>query len=178
MAERPNQNYEQRDIDSRGPKFRIDVNNPQMGERGTNVFLQYAVTDDNSRQFASLDESGTFRVHNEKDIEIISGEKLRGDVGIEIATLKGHIEITCQGDGNILIKGSNVVVEAREDISLKAGRNISLSASQTGNLRGNKVQASGQSGNIMKAIGHVTGGVGSFVQRAFSKTQVGGDSLI
>ena len=178
MAERPNQNYEQRDIDSRGPKFRIDVNNPQMGERGTNVFLQYAVTDDNSRQFASLDESGTFRVHNEKDIEIISGEKLRGDVGIEIATLKGHIEITCQGDGNILIKGSNVVVESREDISLKAGRNISLSASQTVNLRGNKVQASGQSGNIMKAIGHVTGGVGSFVQRAFSKTQVGGDSLI
>ena len=178
MAERPNQNYEQRDIDSRGPKFRIDVNNPQMGERGTNVFLQYAVTDDNSRQFASLDESGTFRVHNEKDIEIISGEKLRGDVGIEIATLKGHIEITCQGDGNILIKGSNVGVEAREDISLKAGRNISLSASQTVNLRGNKVQASGQSGNIMKAIGHVTGGVGSFVQRAFSKTQVGGDSLI
>jgi len=178
MAERQNQNHEQRDILSLGPKFRIDVNNPQMGERGTNVFLQYAVTDDNSRQFASLDESGTFRVHNEKDIEIISGQKLKGDVGIEIATLKGSIEITCQGDGNILIKGSNVVVEAREDISLKAGRNISLSASQTVNLRGNKVQASGQTGNIMKAIGHVTGGVGSFVQRAFSKTQVGGDRLI
>ena len=70
------------------------------------------------------------------------------------------------------------MVEAREDISLKAGRNISLNASQTVNLRGNKVQASGQSGNIMKAIGHVAGGVGSFVQRAFSKTQVGGDSLI
>ena len=178
MAERSNQNHEQRDILSLGPKFRIDVNNPQMGERGTNVFLQYAVTDDNSRQFASLDESGTFRVHNEKDIEIISGQKLKGDVGIEIATLKGSIEITCQGDGNILIKGSNVVVEAREDISLKAGRNISLSASQTVNLRGNKVQASGQSGNIMKAMGPVTGGVGSFVQRAFSKTQVGGDRLI
>ena len=46
------------------------------------------------------------------------------------------------------------------------------------NLKGNKVQASGQTGNIMKAIGNVTGGVGSFVQRAFSKTQVGGDRLI
>ena len=178
MAERPNQNYEQRDILSLGPKFRIDTNNPQMGERGTNVFLQYAVTDDNCRQFSSLDESGAFRVHNEKDIEIVSGRKLKGDVGIQIATLKGSIEITCEGDGNILIKGSNIVVEAREDISLKAGRNISLSASQTVNLRGNKVQASGQTGNIMKAIGHVTGGVGSFVQRAFSKTQVGGDSLL
>ena len=108
MAERPNQNYEQRDILSLGPKFRIDTNNPQMGERGTNVFLQYAVTDDNSRQFSALDESGSFRVHNEKDIEIVSGRKLKGDVGIQIATLKGSIEITCEGDGNILIKGSNI----------------------------------------------------------------------
>jgi len=178
MAERPNQNYEQRDIDSRGPKFRIDVNNPQMGERGTNVFLQYAVTDDNSRQFSALEESGRFLLHNEKDIEIVSGRKIKGDVGIQIETLKGHIEITCEGDGDIKIKGSNIVIEAREDISLKAGRNISLSASQTVNLRGNKVQASGQTGNIMKAIGHVTGSVGSFVQRAFSKSKVGGDSLI
>ena len=178
MSERQDQNYEQRIIESFGPKFRIDVNNPQMGEKGTNVFLQYAVTDDNSRQFTALDESGKFMCHNEKDIEIISGRKTKNDVGIEIATLKGSIEITCQGDGNILIKGSNVVVEAREDISLKAGRNISLSASQTVNLSGNKVQASGQGGNIMKAIGHVTGSVGSFVQRAFSKSKVGGDSLI
>jgi len=30
----------------------------------------------------------------------------------------------------------------------------------------------------MKAIGHVTGSVGSFVQRAFSKSKVGGDSLL
>ena len=129
MSERQDQNHEQRIIESFGPKFRIDVNNPQMGEKGTNVFLQYAVTDDNSRQFTALDESGKFMCHNEKDIEIISGRKTKSDVGIEIATLKGSIEITCQGDGNILIKGSNVVVEAREDISLKAGRNISLSAS-------------------------------------------------
>ena len=177
MAERPNQNFEARDIDSKGPKFRIDVNNPQMGERGTNVFLQYAFTDDNSRQFTALDESGRFMCHNEKDIEIISGPKFKGDVGIQIATLKGSIEITCQENGNILIKGDNIVLEASEDISLKAGRNISLNASQTVNLSGNKVQASGQTGNNMKAIGHVTGGVGSFVQRVFSQSKVGGDSL-
>ena len=175
---RENKNHEQRVIQSFGPKFRIDVNGTLMGQKGTNVYLLYAVTDDNSTQFQALSESGQFMLHNEKDIEIVAGSKLKKDVGIEIKTLKGNIEITCQGDGNILIKGSNVVIDASEDISLRAGRNISLSASQTVNLRGNKVQASGQTGNIMKAIGHVTGGVGSFVQRAFSKTQVGGDRLI
>ncbi len=175
---RENKNHEQRVIQSFGPKFRIDVNGTLMGQKGTNVYLLYAVTDDNSTQFQALSESGQFMLHNEKNIEIVAGPKLKGDVGIDIKTMKGNIEITCQGDGNVLIKGSNIVIDASEDISLKAGRNISLSASQTVNLRGNKVQASGQTGNIMKAIGHVTGGVGSFVQRAFSKTQVGGDRLI
>ena len=32
MAERENQNWERRVIDSFGPKYSIDVNNPQMGE--------------------------------------------------------------------------------------------------------------------------------------------------
>ena len=41
MAERPNQNHEQRDILSLGPKFRIDTNNPQMGERGTHPSVGY-----------------------------------------------------------------------------------------------------------------------------------------
>ena len=94
MAERPNQNYEQRIIDSFGPKFRIDVNSPLMGEKGTNVYLMYAVTDDNSRQFSALNESGRFMLHNEKDIEIVAGPKLKGDVGIDIKTMKGNIEIT------------------------------------------------------------------------------------
>ena len=37
MAEKPNQNWEARTIDSKGPKFRIDVNNPQMGADGPNT---------------------------------------------------------------------------------------------------------------------------------------------
>ena len=39
MAERENQNWERRLIDSFGPKYSIDVNNPQMGENGTKCFL-------------------------------------------------------------------------------------------------------------------------------------------
>jgi hypothetical protein len=37
MAERPNQNWEGRNIDARGPKFRIDSANPQMGSNGSEV---------------------------------------------------------------------------------------------------------------------------------------------
>ena len=41
MSDRPNQNWEARDIDSRGSKFRIDVNNPQMGDDGYNAYIMY-----------------------------------------------------------------------------------------------------------------------------------------
>ena len=45
MAEKSNQNWEARRIDSKGPKFRLDEKNPQMGSDGPNTYLQYAVTD-------------------------------------------------------------------------------------------------------------------------------------
>ena len=46
MAERQNQVIgECRTIDTRGPSFRIDVCNPQMGSDGTNVYMMYSVTD-------------------------------------------------------------------------------------------------------------------------------------
>ena len=69
MTERLDQNWEARMIDSRGPKFRLDINNPQMGEDGANVFLQYAVTDNKETNFCALSESGTYRLHNERTIE-------------------------------------------------------------------------------------------------------------
>ena len=46
MGERTNQNWEGRYCESRGPKYRLDTANPQMGTDGTQVFLRYAVTDD------------------------------------------------------------------------------------------------------------------------------------
>jgi hypothetical protein len=178
MAERKNQNWEGRVADTYGPKYSLDVNNPQMGEKGTNVFLQRATTDNEVRQFCALDEDGNYYVHNEGNVEIVAGKKVNGAVGINIASQKANIAITCTGDGDILIKGSSVVIQAREDISLKAGRNISLNAPQTINLNSNKVQANGKIGNIMAAIFHVLGGAGgSFVGRVFSKSRVGRDKL-
>ena len=125
MAEKPNQNWEARMIDSRGPKFRLDVNNPQMGEDGANVFLQYAVTDNKETNFCALSESGTYRLHNERTIEIVSGSKNSpSDVGVKISSIKGDIIINVVKNGDIRISGGSITVQANEEIDLKAGRNI------------------------------------------------------
>lgn len=172
MAERSNQNWEQRIVDSRGPKFRLDVNNPQMGSDGTNVYLMYAVTDNKVKQFSSLSESGTYRLHNEKSIEIVAGSKNSGtDTSISISSLEGDITISVAGNGQVKIKGGSVIVQADEDIDLKAGRNITLNAAQRILLRATKVDAKGLLGNLISKTS------GTFLQRIFKPTYVGPDYL-
>ena len=172
MAEKPNQNWEQRVIDSRGPKFRIDVNNPQMGADGPNTYLQYAVTDNKDKQFSALSESGVFRLHNERTIEVVAGSKNSGsDKGFIIESIEGNIEITVMGNGQVKISGGSVIVQADEDIDLKAGRNINLNAASTVTLKGIKVQAVGLIGNLIEKT------VGGFLQRVFKGSYVGEDYL-
>ena len=172
MTERLDQNWEARMIDSRGPKFRLDINNPQMGEDGANVFLQYAVTDNKETNFCALSESGTYRLHNERTIEIVSGSKNSpSDVGIKISSIKGDIVINVVKNGDIRISGGSVTVQANEDIDLKAGRNITLNAGSRILLRGLRVDAFGFLGNL------VANTVGTWLQQIFKPTFVGEDYL-
>ena len=70
-----NYNWEARDILSLGPKFRIDTNNPQVGANGSDVYNFYAVTDENNQCVLGLTEGGRLSIYNDKDIEIIAGNK-------------------------------------------------------------------------------------------------------
>tara|TARA_B100000575_G_scaffold282943_1_gene275252 strand:- start:505 stop:1086 length:582 start_codon:yes stop_codon:yes gene_type:complete len=172
MAKKENQNWEQRIVDSRGPKFRIDVNNPQMGSDGTNVFLMYAVTDNKETHFSALSESGTYRLHNERTIEIVAGSKnRRSDEGIIIESARGDIVIDVAKSGDIRISGGNVTVQAKKDINFKAGRNIILKAGSRILLKGLKVDAKGLLGNLISKT------AGTFLQRVFKPTAVGDDYL-
>ena len=88
----PEQNWEGRDIDSRGPKFRIDVNNPEMGDAGKNAYLQVGTTENDTTQFCALSETGTYMLHNEKSIEIVSAEPTSSNTAIKISAQKGNFE--------------------------------------------------------------------------------------
>jgi len=172
MAEKPNQNWEQRVIDSRGPKFRLDVNNPQMGADGPNTYLMYAVTDNKDKQFSALSESGVYRLHNERTIEVVAGSKNSGsDTSVKISSVEGDITITVMGNGQVKISGGSVIVQADEDIDLKAGRNITLNAASTVTLKGTKVQAVGLIGNLIENT------IGAWLQRVFKGSYVGEDYL-
>ena len=163
MGTRPNENWEARTIDSRSPKFRIDVANPEMGAEGADVYKIYAVTDNTDVNLCSLSEGGKYKIHNDKSLEIVAGmTNTEGAVDIVIAGMKGDVVITAMRDGQVKIKGANIVLQADEDIDLIAGRNINVNGKAKVMLKGNKVQADGLIGNLVEETS------GSFVMRVFN----------
>ena len=168
MGTRPNENWEGRTIDSRSPKFRIDVANPEMGAEGADVYKIYAVTDNNDVNLCSLSEGGKYKIHNDKSIEIVAGmTNTEGGVDIVISGMKGDVIITAMKDGQVKIKGANIVLQADEDIDLIAGRNININGKAKVLLKGNKVHADGLMGNLVESTS------GSFIMRIFE----GGSSM-
>ena len=163
------QNWERRDICSYGPKFRIDTNSPQMGGNGTNVYALYATTDNKDVNLTGLTECGTYRIWNDRSIEFIAGNKdSSAGVDIVIAGMSGDITITAMRNGSVKIKGKNIVIEADEDIDLKAGRNINVNGKSRVLLKGNTCEAKGLLGNLVPK---------SFGASAFAGSFVGGDIL-
>ena len=163
------QNWERRDICSYGHKFRIDTNSPQMGGNGTNVYALYATTDNKDVNLTGLTECGTYRIWNDRSIEFIAGNKdSSAGVDIVIAGMSGDITITAMRNCSVKIKGKNIVIEADEDIDLKAGRNINVNGKSRVLLKGNTCEAKGLLGNLVPK---------SFGASAFAGSFVGGDIL-
>jgi len=173
MAERPNQNVELRSFDSFGPNYSFSISDPMMNGDGTAVFGYHGHTDSKDINLQLFSQSGIYHQHTDKTIEMISGAKnVPGDVSIVIATLNGDITLTAMKNGIIKIKGQNIMLQADEDIDLKAGRNINI-ISKNGRtyIDSQAVDVNGFKGNLVEAT------VGSFAQRVFQDSFVGLDFL-
>lgn len=169
MADRPNQNWEARQIDTRGPNFRIDVKNPQMGFDGADLYNFYSTNDSKDVNLVGFTEGGRYRIYSDRVVEIVSGSKNDedGTIDINIVGLNGDVCITAARNGRVRIKAKNVMIDAAEDLDLKAGRNITLNAS-SGRilLKGNKADVEALTGNLVPK---------TFGQKVFQSSFVGKD---
>jgi len=174
MAERPfdKQNWQGRSITSFGPKFRLDMNNPQMGCNGTDVYNLYGVTNNNDVQVTGLTEGGSYRIYNDRSIEIIAGQKSESNgVDIIISGRNGDVCITAEKNGRVRIRAQNIMIDADEDVDIKAGRNIILeSGSGRVLIKANKADCDSLDGNLAPK------GT-SFGEIVFAGTYVGSDII-
>lgn len=164
-------NYEARLYETWGPQCRIDVNNPDIGLDGKCVYQLYAFNDDNDIHLEAFTETGSYKLINDRGIEIAAGAKgSEGNVDICITGTGGDVWITAMKNGTVKIKGKNIMIEALEDVDIKAGRNLNLT-SGCGRivLSGNKIDRDTFSGNLSGAL--------SFTAKAFAPTPLGTDFI-
>ena len=126
-------NWARRKIISYTPEFRIDVNNPTNGFLGAGVYEKYAHTDSGDISLCGMNQAGVYHIYNDQSIEIVGGagkNNDRGGVDIIITGMKGSVMITAQENGDIRIKGANIIMEAKEDIKFKCGGNATFDVGQ------------------------------------------------
>lgn len=171
MSKVQNYNWESRDIWSLGPQFRIDVQNPQVGSNGSSVYDIYGISDNRDVNICGLMQGGIYRIYNDKTIEIVGGYKNKEkQVDIKITGENGDICITANRNGAIRIRGKNVVIQAEEDVDIKGGRNVNISAgSGRVLLNCNKGDINGLTGTLVEALGS------TFGMKVFEGSFVGGD---
>jgi len=147
------QNWARRILDSKGSNFRVDVNNPQTSVGGNDVWNLYSHTlEDEDVCLAGLQENGTFRLYNDRNIEIVAGQKKsENDVDIIIRSSNGDICINADRNGKVRIRGKNIEIQADEDVDITAGRNVNLkSGSGRVLISGNTLEKTGLKGNLLE----------------------------
>ena len=175
MSERPTEtcNWDRRRFISLGPDFRIDANNPKMGNNGNLSWLIYGTDDDGDKSSLFQSNDGTLSLHSDRKIDIAAGANNENekDQDITITSLKGGILITANGNGQVKIKAPNILIDADNDVDIK-GKNINLVA------RRGKVDIGGLKATVSAKLGNLPRTMGiDFAKNAFEGSFVGPDFL-
>ena len=143
-------NWEERSYWKLGPAFGLDVKNPQLGLDGPDVYTLYGVTTDKDINLLSLsDGSGTFKISNDRSIQIVAGQNNSGGgVDIVIEGKNGDITITAEKNGNVKIRAKNIIINADENINLTAGRNVNIKAGSRFVTQSNQADCIAKTGNL------------------------------
>ena len=139
-----------------GSNFRIDVNNPQTTVGGNDIYNIYSSTDEGDVCLVGYQKDGTYRIYNDKRIEIAAGQTSNeAGVDILISGRSGDVVVTAEKNGRVRIRGKNVIIQADEDVDISAGRNVNLkSGSGRVLVSGNTIEKDGLKGNLLEPEKH------------------------
>lgn len=147
-------NWERRILQSYGSNVRFDINNPQVTVGGKDIYNFYGVTtEEEDVCLVGLQENGTYRIWNDKTVEIVGGQKA-GESGVDviIAGKNGDVVINADKNGRVRIRAKDIVLQADEDVDIIGGRNVTLSAGSGRVLvKGNTLEKTGLKGNLLEA---------------------------
>tara|TARA_B100000945_G_scaffold53118_1_gene38514 strand:- start:608 stop:1309 length:702 start_codon:yes stop_codon:yes gene_type:complete len=132
MAERPQdlQNWAARDQESFGPHFRIDTNNPEYGFGGGTIYALIAEKNKQS-SYLGMTEDGQYNLINDDCITITGGVTKNGGACVNIVGKNGDVTITAMRNGDVKIKGKNIIVDADDSLRLESKKNVVIKGSNS-----------------------------------------------
>ena len=107
-----------------------------MGSDGSDIYALYGTSDENDISLVGMTQGGTYKIHNDRSIEMIAGAKAESTgCDITITGMNGDVNITAMKNGQIRICGSSIVFDADKDISFTAGNNFTIDAKTSINAK-------------------------------------------
>ena len=160
MSEEKN-NWEGRQYDSFGPHFRIDSGNPQLGYNGTVVYDLLGSGADGNTSTVGMTQGGLYHMYNDQCIEIIGGNKVDGGgVCVQIIGTRGDVIVQAEKNGDVRIKGRNIILDATENIEMIAGGKVKIDSAEldattqnTTRINARKTRISGSNIDIAGSTG-------------------------
>tara|TARA_B100001989_G_scaffold59947_1_gene39987 strand:- start:862 stop:1476 length:615 start_codon:yes stop_codon:yes gene_type:complete len=147
MATKPNENWQERIYEAFTSNVKFDVNNPQEGLSGPIVWNLLASSKGGEQSSVGMTESGLFHIYNDQCIEIAGGQKADNGVCINITGTKGDVCITAMSNGDVKVTGTNIILDASQNIEIDAGSNFTVKANKI-NMKSNECYIKAPRGKI------------------------------
>tara|TARA_B100000925_G_scaffold125322_1_gene93448 strand:+ start:63 stop:758 length:696 start_codon:yes stop_codon:yes gene_type:complete len=126
MSDNPTlQNWQGRQYESFG-NLRIDTGNPELGNDGATTYALYAENDQGLTSSFIMSKGGQYNILNDDCITITGGVEKNGGKCINIVGANGDVTITAMENGDIRIKGKNVIIDADDNINIHSKKNVTI----------------------------------------------------
>ena len=127
MATRPEdlQNWSLWDFDEK-PNFKFQTGNPTYGYGGGTIFSQQ-MEQNNQTGYWGMTEDGQMNLFNDDTITLSGGNTKEGGDCINIVGANGSVNITAMENGDIKIKGTNIIIDADQNINIMSKKNVTIS---------------------------------------------------
>ena len=170
MATRPEdlQNWSLWDFDEK-PNFKFQTGNPTYGYGGGTVFSQQ-MEQNNQTGYWGMTEDGQMNLFNDDTITLSGGNTKEGGDCINIVGANGSVNITAMENGDIKIKGTNIIIDADQNINIMSKKNVTISGKSSIFFDTPNLATNAMTGNL--APRDVT-----FGGLVFRGTKVGGNAI-
>ena len=119
------QNWSLWDFDEK-PNFKFTTGNPTYGFGGGTVFSQQ-MEQNNQTGYWGMTEDGQMNIFNDATITLSGGNEMEGGECVNIVGANGSVSITAMNNGDIKIKGTNIIIDADQNINISSKKSVTIS---------------------------------------------------